>query len=387
MKKNLLKFLCIIFISIICFCMFRNGVKATVTCEVKRKSDYEVDFKIEESEKGSTFAGLKIDPKTNKVLTLYVCDEEIIKNGENVSKYDLSKKRSFRCNDINVNVDETVNFGSVDMTKKFYKFTDTIKCGVEYGIQITGLVNAPDDATDESIMCSGAGYNFIIRQGQDNQTQCNVTIEQKTKDGDVIMKHGGLTTINPSAGKYICETPEGDKIEFSLSKNLSKGSLKSTSDCPSLGMVSGGDGTQEQIQDPIVGPSEEPDGPSDLGTDSASQLENPKWNKKKLTKITVKNIFNVGNGTITCEGALGEAMPILRDIFKYIRIGAVVLFIGLTSFDYVKAIASSDQTLFKKSNERVLKRVIGLVVIILLPSLVNLILAIVQIRNGNCGIS
>ena len=197
------------------------------------------------------------------------------------------------------------------------------------------------------------------------------------------MKHGGLTTTNPRAGKYKCETPEGDIIEFSLSKNLNKGGLKSNDDCPNLTAVSGTDGSQADIEDPIVKPSDDIiDYP-----ESSTHASDPDDNLKRKGHITVNNIFEVVTNRITCSGALSNTLPILRDIFKYIRLAAALLFLALTSFDYVKAIADSDSSLFKKANQRIVKRAIILVVIIILPSIINLVLAIVQLSNGACEIN
>ena len=110
----------------------------------------------------------------------------------------------------------------------------------------------------------------------------------------------------------------------------------------------------------------------------------------KMTKkshITVNNIFQVVTNKITCTGALSNTLPILRDVFKYVRIAAILVFLTLSSLDYVKAIVDSDQSAFKKANKHLVKRLIILVAILILPSIINLVLAIVQLSNGSCGIS
>lgn len=81
-----------------------------------------------------------------------------------------------------------------------------------------------------------------------------------------------------------------------------------------------------------------------------------------------------------------HTLTILKDIFKYIRIGAVVLFIVLTSADYITAIMS-DEKEFKASNRRVVTRLALMIGIIILPSIINLILNIIQLNNGTCGIN
>lgn len=383
--KKYLKFIYIIFISIFSFILFTNEVKAVVTCEAKRKNDYEVTFHIydtSDTEHDGSYATLKLDSSTLKITTLSVCNESIIKDGNNISNYDLSSKKTFNC-PIDGNGSYTVSFGTIKLNEKFYKLTDNVMCGIAYPstVNITGLKNASESTTSESVFCSGASYNFIVRKGQDNQTQCNVTIQQDTVGGNVVMKHGGQTTTNPKAGKYTCETPEGDTVEFSLEKNMDKGSLKSSSDCPKLKAVSGTDGSQAEIEDPVVGPTD-----PDPSSGSSTKLPEP----DKLTKkshITVNNIFQVVTNKITCTGALSNTLPILKDIFKYVRVAAILLFLVLTSFDYVKAIADSDQSAFQKANKRVVTRVLVLIAVLILPAIMNLIFAIVQLSNGSCGIN
>ena len=107
----------------------------------------------------------------------------------------------------------------------------------------------------------------------------------------------------------------------------------------------------------------------------------------KKSHITINNIFNVVTNKITCTGALSNTLPILKDIFKYVRVAAILLFLVLTSFDYVKAIADSDQSAFQKANKRVVTRVLVLIAVLILPAIMNLIFAIVQLSNGSCGIN
>ncbi len=95
--------------------------------------------------------------------------------------------------------------------------------------------------------------------------------------------------------------------------------------------------------------------------------------------------FTIVGKTISCN-SIPRTMEILKDIFKYVRIFSVVIFIVLTSFDYVGAIASSEKDGFKKSNKHLVTRLIVLIVILILPSIVNLLLTIIQLNNGNCVI-
>ena len=101
------------------------------------------------------------------------------------------------------------------------------------------------------------------------------------------------------------------------------------------------------------------------------------------------NIYSVGTGKITCEdvfgkGDKGQLSKILREIFKYIRIAAVGLFVIFTSLDFIKAIAGSDDSPIKKASKNLTKRFVILLILLILPTLVNIVLSIVEIKNGLC---
>lgn len=387
MKKTL-KFLYIIFASIICFCMFSSGVKAVVTCKITEKSENQIKIHIIADEEAYDHnVIITIDSNTHTATSVRVCDNVY----RNLS--DLGKS-SYDC-DLSDSANGTwrVNFGTTKLNKKISSFTNSaITCGITPGtttVNISGISNIPDDVSTAAdyVSCSDTNYVFTINKGEANQKECVVTIVQKEKNGDVIMKYGSRsgvkeTKTNPKKGKYVCDV-DGDSGEFTLEKDLPKGSLNSASDCPKLERGHGFDGTQADIEDPIVKPSDDIiDYP-----ESSTHASDPDDNLKRKGHITVNNIFEVVTNRITCSGALSNTLPILRDIFKYIRLAAALLFLALTSFDYVKAIADSDSSLFKKANQRIVKRAIILVVIIILPSIINLVLAIVQLSNGACEIS
>ena len=365
-----------IIILVISFVLFSNDVEAIVKCDVNKKSNTEVAFHIydtSDTEHDGSYVSLKLDDSTNKISRLNICGESIIQDGNNVSKYDLSSKKSFNC-DIAGGTSHTVSFGSVNLTGKFYKLTNSMTCGVAYPstVNITGLKNAPEETTSNAIMCSGASYNFIVRKGQDNQAECDVTIQQDKSDDDVIMKHGSQTTKNPRAGKYTCETPVGDTIEFFLNKNLDKGSLKSENDCPKLQAISGTDGTQAEIE-----------GHGQAGSQGGGTTTTPTpepLNPPDLAEMSCTSLFGD-------PGTSGTPAYYLTYAFKIARYIAIVLLVVLSILDFIESTASQDQDSVSKAINKTIKRLVLCIIIFLLPSLIEFILTLLNNRAANICIN
>lgn len=104
---------------------------------------------------------------------------------------------------------------------------------------------------------------------------------------------------------------------------------------------------------------------------------------------TLQNIYAVGTGKITCEGVFGkdgkgQLGKILREVFKYMRIVALAFFIIFSTIDFIKAIAGSDDSQIKNATKNLTKRFILLLILLILPTLINIFLSIVEIKNGLC---
>ncbi len=104
---------------------------------------------------------------------------------------------------------------------------------------------------------------------------------------------------------------------------------------------------------------------------------------------SLSNIYAVGTGKITCEGIFGkngkgQLGKILREIFKYMRIVAVSLFVIFTTLDFIKAISGADDSPIKSATKNLTKRFVILLVLLILPTLINIVLSIIEIKNGLC---
>lgn len=106
-------------------------------------------------------------------------------------------------------------------------------------------------------------------------------------------------------------------------------------------------------------------------------------------EASLGNIYKVGTGKITCEGVFGkdgkgQFAKVLREIFKYMRIIAVGLFVIFTTLDFIKAISASEDNPIKTATKNLTSRFIYLLILLVLPTLINIVLSIIEIKNGLC---
>ena len=98
----------------------------------------------------------------------------------------------------------------------------------------------------------------------------------------------------------------------------------------------------------------------------------------------------VDNPVLDCNGLFDyETKQVINSAYFILEIIAILAVIGLTIKDYALAILNSNQDEIKKSNKRLLTRIIVLVVILLLPALINMTLKVFKVEVFNsdplCG--
>lgn len=69
-----------------------------------------------------------------------------------------------------------------------------------------------------------------------------------------------------------------------------------------------------------------------------------------------------------------DALNIIKEIFNYIRIIAPILLILLIAFDYASAVINNDDKALTEANSRVVGRLIGAILLFLVPTIVKLVL-------------
>jgi len=86
-------------------------------------------------------------------------------------------------------------------------------------------------------------------------------------------------------------------------------------------------------------------------------------------------------GAATCDGVLGRFGDDLRGVLRIIRIVAPLMVIGFGTFDYLTAIFSKDAEALKKSNEKLVKRLVLVAILFFLPTILNLLLGVIDVQT------
>ena len=377
MKKNNFKFIYIIFVAVISFCIFSNEVKANYKILTKEITDNSIYFMVKDDAENGCYVKLEIDAEHNP--SLYCMG----------SKVAIGSNSVYTCEGVqikfNIPLDTPLqNFTGATVgvaTETSEYFIDGVQHIVVKGLN-KYVYNSETGYTQ--VVCSSPNYILEYQFDSYNKETCKVEFYNDS-DENIIMEYGTEKSINPKKGFYNCYYAGHNKqisTKFYLRYDMNKGDFKGLSGCPKDPEVDPYI-TKAYVQDSTEGDSEGT--APDFGSVTSDMPDPDKVTRK--SHITVNNIFQVVTNKITCTGALSNTLPILRDVFKYIRIGAILLFLVLTSFDYVKAIADSDQNVFNKANKHMVTRTIILIAVLILPSIINLVLAIVQLSNGSCGIS
>lgn len=205
-----------------------------------------------------------------------------------------------------------------------------------------------------------AEQEFKINENQDNEKICKVQFSSD-KDGNITFKYGNKTLKSPNitSQKYSCEVG-GDStfIYLPSDRSYDKGSIKSYNDCPKVKSESPEDSN----------PDAEPDNDEDKDYDHGIGDLISKW-------MTGKG--NMDASEMDCnaviKGTLGQYLTKIFSIMKYL---GIVLCVGMTIYDFVKALLDSDKEIMNKLVKKAFTRLILVAVLFFLPLFVNLIMSI-----------
>ena len=81
---------------------------------------------------------------------------------------------------------------------------------------------------------------------------------------------------------------------------------------------------------------------------------------------------------------LGDLKTDLQKLFNFLKIIIPLLIIGLSSFDFIKAITGKDEKDVKKAFNKLVKRLVLAVVFFFLPVLINLFLDLFMVDTNVC---
>lgn len=104
---------------------------------------------------------------------------------------------------------------------------------------------------------------------------------------------------------------------------------------------------------------------------------------KNEFETTIYEKIQIDQTTEFSCGTLGELADMISTAYFIIEIVAIIILVVFTALDYAKVIISGEHDEMKKTNKRLVTRLIITVVILLLPALVNFTLEIFNIEGFN----
>ena len=88
--------------------------------------------------------------------------------------------------------------------------------------------------------------------------------------------------------------------------------------------------------------------------------------------------------SFTCHGVLGGFRQDLEGALNIIRIVAPLMVLGLSAYDFLAAIFDKDAELLKKANSRLLRRLALVAILFFLPTMINIVLGIIDSSYITC---
>lgn len=112
-------------------------------------------------------------------------------------------------------------------------------------------------------------------------------------------------------------------------------------------------------------------------------------NVNKVYQTFVKKPVSYYDSSMTesCEGIFGETLTgYMQSAFNIIKYAGIVLLVIMSSLDFIKAVATQDNDSINKAKNKTSKRFVFAILLFLLPTLLNLIIEILEISSSVCGI-
>lgn len=234
-------------------------------------------------------------------------------------------------------------------------------------LKISGIVEDKNigktDNDKKTVVCSGNDYNQKINHG-DKTYYCKIQIETD-EDDNVILSYyienlsSKKTVTNPTGRQYTC-SGTGVSTTFYISKTLPKGSIKSQADCPVISSYDGDENdTTVNNKDTVIDANRDPSNNHDN-----SHLNDPGNDIINQGKLNCINLVNT------------KLNKYIIKIFSIMKYAGIVLCIGLTIYDFAKALLDSDKNALNKITKRALTRLILVALLFFLPTLVNFLISI-----------
>ena len=97
--------------------------------------------------------------------------------------------------------------------------------------------------------------------------------------------------------------------------------------------------------------------------------------------LNIKNVFAANIFDCNSISAFGKDM---QNLFDFLKVGIVLLVIGLSTYDFLKAILQKDEKDIKKAFQSLIKRLVCAAILFFLPIFLNIILYVLGITNSIC---
>ena len=204
-----------------------------------------------------------------------------------------------------------------------------------------------------------AEQEFKINENEVNEKMCKVQFSSD-KDGNITFKYGDKSISSPDikSGKLSCEVGGDSTFIYLPNRSYDKGSIKSYDDCPKV--------TSDSPED--SNPAADPDNDSSKEYDHSLGDLISEW-------FGGDDDDEMNAGEMKCnavfEGNLEEYLTKIFSIMKYL---GIVLCVGMTIYDFVKALLDSDKEIMNKLVKKAFTRLILVAVLFFLPTFINLII-------------
>ena len=114
-----------------------------------------------------------------------------------------------------------------------------------------------------------------------------------------------------------------------------------------------------------------------------------KSNKKFIYIFMIMFLAMFGFKTIVFADGLscnswGTVLKDLQNVFDFVKIVVPLLIIGLSTYDFIKAVTAKDDKGLKKAFQILLKRLVYAIILFFLPVLINLLLELVAVNSNVC---
>ncbi len=279
----------------------------------------------------------------------------------NKPQENAGSKINYKCNGFNVEFDNAASngFNLGNLNCGYDEKTDMFK--------ITGIENQGSYGT--STKCSGADYN-ITKDGKTCKVE--ITIDEYKK---VTLKYGdknnfgnAISKKNPNINEFDCIIDD-TTIHITSDQTITDGNLKSCPILKSNGSTeldnSNGEHTnRDDVENFVNGKRFEASGTLE---DLLNKYRELYGGNTTIKPNDITNCTNIINGKLN---------NYLIKIFSIMKYAGIVLCIGLTIYDFAKALLDSDKNALNKITKRALTRLVLVALLFFLPTLVNFLISI-----------